>query len=288
MFKLTTPKNTASLLTVSLACALGQMGLYANSTEASPLTDTHIFRAGVYEQDIDIKAAITRDPNPEQEIDFDEVLGVDDSATSFFFQYQWRFAEKWTLSAFFTRMDADGNKRATEDFTWDGQDYKAGAELNMDFDLDTYLVAADYSFIRDDRKEFGVGFGLHAFDIGTTLELKVGIQEGDGDEAASGKAVRSSGDLLAPLPNLRAYGRYMITPNWALLGSMGWLSANYEDYDGDYLFLTLLTEYRFTERFGVGFSYQVSEIDITRDTKKGSRHFDIDQYGPSIYLTYGF
>lgn len=284
MFMSATPRSTLFLSTVSL---LGMMGL-ANTAGANPLNDTHIFRAGVYEQDIDISAAITRDPYPEQDIDFDKVLGVDDSTTSFFFQYQWRFREKWDLSIFYTQMEADGKKRATRDFNWDGQDYTAGVQLSTELTLDTYLASVDYSFIRDDRKEFGMGFGLHAFDIGSTIELRAGIDQPGSGEDVSGKAVRTSSDLLAPLPNLRAYGRFMVTPKWAVIGSMGWLSANYEDYDGDYLFITLLTEYRFTERFGVGFSYQVSEIDITHDTKRGSKHFDIDQYGPSIYLTYGF
>lgn len=255
---------------------------------ADPLSDTHLFRLGVYEQDIDVAASATRRGFPEVEIDFDESLGLDESATSIFFQYQWRFKEKWTLSAFYTTLEADGEKIATRDFNWDGQDYQAGLNLSTEFNVDTYLIAADYSFIKSDRLEVGAGFGLHAFDIETTLEIEARIEDAEDGESARGRAVRNNSDLLAPLPNVRGFARYMVTPKWAVMGSLGWLSFNYEDYDGDYLFLTALTEYRFTENFGVGFAYQVSEIDVSNDNGKRKRKYDIDQYGPSIYLTYGF
>ncbi|QFU77301.1 hypothetical protein EY643_17450 [Halioglobus maricola] len=267
-----------------LACIAGSQQAVGN-----PISDTHIFRVGAYEQDIDVAASATRGGAPEVEIDFDKALGLDDSATTLFFQYQWRFKENWTLSAFYTNMSADGSNTAGRDFNWDGVDYKAGARLDTEFGVDTYLIAVDYSFIKTDKLDIGAGFGLHAFEIETDIEAEVGIvEDGNTDDSIRGRVARNTTELLAPLPNIRGFARYMITPKWAVLGSLGWLSANYEDYDGDYLFLTALTEYRFTENFGIGASYQISEIDVTNDNGNRKRAFDIDQYGPSIYLTYGF
>jgi len=154
--------------------------------------------------------------------------------------------------------------------------------LKTDFNLDTYLLAVNYSLVRDDKKELGVGFGLHAFDIDTTITGAAGLDRVEGDE------VRTSGDVLAPLPNLRFYGTYMITPKWEVSLSGGWLSFAYDDYDGGYLFLTTFTEYRFTDRFGIGVSYQAAEIDVTHKDSSGKEKFDIELYGPSIFLTYGF
>jgi hypothetical protein len=268
---------------LTLACAAVSLPSSANS-----LNDTHLFRFGIYEQDIDIKAAANRDPFPEVELDFDKVLGLDKSSQSYFFQYEWRFRDKWSLRTFYTNMEADGEQKASKDFNWDGNEFHAGFKLGTEFGVDTYLVAVDYEFMRTDKIELGVGFGLHAFDIETTIEVEGRIADVEGQELGDGRAVKSNSALLAPLPNLRVFGRYAVTPKWTVEGALGWLSANYDDYDGDYLFLTLLTEYRITDRFGVGFAYQVSEIDITKDKRNGSDSYDIDQYGPSIFISYGF
>ncbi|MEH6586105.1 MAG: hypothetical protein V7720_06075 [Halioglobus sp.] len=249
---------------------------------ASSIEDTHRFVLGVYEQDIDVTAAVTKDPLPELDINFDRVLGLEESSTTAFFSYQWRFKDKWSLQGYYSQMEADGKKIANRDFNWDGEEYTAGVRVDTDFGLDTYLLAVNYSLIRDDRKELGIGLGLHAFDIDTTIAAAVGV---DGLERAGN---RSTSELTAPLPNIRAYGTYLLTDKWEVSAALGWLSFDYDDYSGDYLFLTAFTEYRFTDRFGVGLSYQAAEIDVSHKDNRGKEEFNIDLLGPSIYLTYGF
>ena len=252
-------------------------GVLANSIE-----DTHRFRVGAYEQDIDVTGAVTASGFPEINLDFDKVLGLEESSTTLFFSYQWRFKEKWSLQAVYSQMEADGGKLATKDFNYDGVEYTAGVRLDTDFDLDTYLLAVNYSWLRDDKKEVGIGFGLHAFDIDTTIAAAIGV---DGQER---QGARNNSQLTAPLPNVRGYGTYMITPKWEVSAAVGWLSFSYDDYDGGYLYLTAFTEYRFTDRFGIGLSYQAAEIDVSHEDSKAKEEFDIELYGPSIYLTYGF
>ena len=256
-------QNRNLVIALVLACS--------NGAWASSIGDTHRFRLGAYEQDIDVTASVTRDP-----------LGLEESGTTAFLSYQWRFKEKWSLSGFYSKMDLSGKKLATRDFNYDGVEYTAGVRLETDFGLDTYLVSANYSLIRDDRKEFGVGVGLHAFDIESSIAAAVGV---DGIERAG---TRANTELTAPLPNLRAYGTFLITDRWEISAAVGWLSFNYDDYEGDYLYLTAFTEYRFTERFGIGLSYQVADIDVAHEDNSGREEFNIDLLGPSIYLTYGF
>ncbi len=249
---------------------------------ASSLQDTHTFRAGAYYQDIDIDAALTRKPFDEIEINFDSVLGMDDSATTLFAGYNWRFSEKWALGIYYSNMSADGSRSASRDFVWDGQEYQAGARIDSELELDTFLATANYSFARNDKYEWGLGVGLHAFDIETTFDARLGVS-GVVEEAR-----RSNSTVLAPLPNIRAYGTWALTPKWEINFDLGWLSLNYDDYEGDYLFFHARTEYRFTERFGAGISFQAAEIDVEVDRRRGNDSFDIDLYGPSLYLTYGF
>ena len=274
-------KKSAFSRVVKLAAVFVPI-LFSAVALGNSLEDTHRFRLGAYKQDIDVTGSVTKNPLPEVELDFDKVLGLEDSSETYFFSYQWRFKEKWSLQAFYSQLGATGKKIATKDFNYDGVEYTAGAKLETDFDLDTYLLAVNYSFVHDDKKEFGVGFGLHAFDIDTTIAGAVGV----GGEERGG--VRTSGEVVAPLPNLRFFGTYMITSKWEVSLSGGWLSFSYDDYDGDYLFLTAFTEYRFTDNFGIGISYQVAEIDVAHEDSSGKEKFDMELYGPSIFLTYGF
>ena len=95
-------------------------------------------------------------------------------------------------------------------------------------------------------------------------------------------------DILAPLPNIRAQGFYAITPRWAVSGAVGWLSANYGDYDGGFTYFHGRTLYRFTERFGVGVGYQYVDVDVEHDGERGNSGFDIQFSGPTASLSYSF
>lgn len=256
--------------------------LFSAAALSNSLEDTHRFRVGIYEQDIDVRASLTKPPLPEFEIDFDKLLGLEESSETIFLSYQWRFKEKWSLQASYSKLEESAEKIATKDFNYGGQEYTAGILLDSEFDLDTYLLVANYSFVHDDKKELGVGLGLHMFDINTQITSVVGVEE------VAQTRMRTRGDLLAPLPNLRAYGTYMVTPKWEVSLKAGWLSLTYGDYDGSYLFLTLYTEYRVTDRFGIGMSYQAAEIDVSHEDNSGKEKFDMELYGPSIFLTYGF
>lgn len=236
----------------------------------------------MYTQDVDLNAAVQEDPFPKVTVDFDNVLGLEDSSETTFLSYQWRYSEKWSLQVYYSQFEGEGEKRATRDFNYDGEEYTAGALLESEFNLDTILVSTSYSFVRDSSKEFGLGFGLHAFDIETSISAEVGLQ------GIHREGTRVSEEVLAPLPNLRVYGTYMITPKWEVQATAGWLSFSYDDYDGDYLFVTFITEYRITDHFGLGVAYQIAEIDVEFDDSKSSNEFNFDLYGPSVFLGYGF
>jgi hypothetical protein len=250
------------------------------------IRDTHTFNLGFASQDADIKATSSLDPLPPIEIDLTDDLGMDDNSDSIYASYRWRFAEKWSLSATYQRLDLDGSGAATKDFNFDGEDFSAGIAIDSEFNMDTYRVDVGYSFIRNDNWEVLVGAGLHAFDIETVITGRLEIESDLGDVVREAKS--KSTDFLAPLPNLRGAVTYMISPNWEVNAGIGWLSLEIDNIDGDYRYGEIGTEYRFTDQFGIGANYQISEIDVTSVERDGFDEVDVEFSGPSIYLTYGF
>ena len=73
-----------------------------------------------------------------------------------------------------------------------------------------------------------------------------------------------------------------------LVGTLGWLSLEYEQYDGSFSYIHARTVYRLTEHFGIALGYQFLDMDLTVDRTRGDAGFDIQFNGPSLHLAYSF
>jgi hypothetical protein len=275
--------NAYKTPTIFVLTALFSTGAMA---AGNSIRDTHSFRLGIYSQDAEITVQSTIDPFPPIEIDLTDDLNLDDSSESIFFNYRWRFKEKWSLSATFQRLELDGNDVAGFDFNYDGQQITAGAEVETQFDMDTYFIDVAYSIVRNDKWEVLFGAGIHAFDFDISLASTI-LLESEGEEDVL-ETISASADVLAPLPNLRFGTTYVIMPRWEVNAGVGWLSLEVDNIEGKYTYFELGTEYRFTDRFGIGATYQLSKIDVTATESNKVEKFDVEFSGPSIYLSYGF
>lgn len=77
---------------------------------------------------------------------------------------------------------------------------------------------------------------------------------------------------------------YLIDIGYSFVRSERWevmLGAGLHAFDFE-------TEYRITERFGIGATYQYSEINVTSDNSIGYDELEVDFSGPNLYLSYGF
>ena len=95
-------------------------------------------------------------------------------------------------------------------------------------------------------------------------------------------------ELLAPLPNIRLQGFYALDSRWSLNGSLGWMSANIDEWSGDFLYLSGRVQFRFTDRLGVALGYQFTDVDVRRKQRNRQSEYDLEFSGPSLQLTYGF
>lgn len=274
-----TGKSQANLA-VLLSFSAGAMAA-GNSIE-----DTHYFRLGMFSQNADISATSVIDPLPPIEIDLTDDLDLDDTSDAIYLNYRWRFKEKWSLHVAYQRLELDGNGSTGFDFNFDGIEFAGGLDVATEFDMDTYLIDVGYSLIRNDKWEVVVGAGIHAFDFETSLTARAELDI-DGESIAR-EGVRANADALAPLPNLRGAVTYMISPRWEVNASIGWLSLEIDDFDGSYTFVDIGTEYRFGDRFGIGATYQIANMNVKVDNSDGFDEVDVEFTGPSIYLSFGF
>jgi hypothetical protein len=84
------------------------------------------------------------------------------------------------------------------------------------------------------------------------------------------------------------FGSYALNMEWAVSGSVGWMSLNYEDYQGDLLRANAVIDYRPFRNFGLGLGYNFSELDVVHEKRLHTDSFDMDFSGPILYIKAGF
>lgn len=269
---------------------LSSYGLQAQEPEqqqANPihpqLTATHTLTLGAFQQDAD--ASFYADTNnqvtPKTEIDLGD-LGMKESDLSWLAEYRYRMSDKWMLSVGGYKFDTSGSKESQKTFEYNGVKFETGAKVDSTLTLDTYILDVMYKVYGSDRAYLFVGGGVHVTDIGVELEAKGFINDLEG----AGK--RSNDDLLAPLPNLRAQGMYAFSPKWSISGTTGWLSLNYDDYEGSFAYISGRVSYLFNDHLGFGLGYQLLDMDFNVKRKNGEAGMDLQFNGPSAYITYIF
>ena len=261
---------------------LTSIGLPVQAESFPSLVDAkHTFTLGGFRQSMDGKFYANPDNFNKAVIDFGN-LDADDTDNTIMYEYTYRPNEKWLLSLGVFQFEADGRVVIDKELEYDGVVFEVGADLETNLEVDTYMFEVMYRVYKTDRAEIMLGGGLHMFDFNTAIESKVFVGEQEHTDS------ESSDDIFAPLPNFRAHGFYAITQKWALSGSLGWLSANYEDYEGAFTYARASITYRVSEHFGAGVGYQYVDVDITEEREHGEAGFDIQFYGPTVYLSYSF
>ncbi|WP_439106219.1 hypothetical protein [Congregibacter sp.] len=123
---------------------------------------------------------------------------------------------------------------------------------------------------------------MHALDFGVGLSGRIEVDGDDREAAAAGTT------LLAPVPNLRGSASWAMNDRvfFTLVG--GWLSANVDEYEGNFRYAHLRGFYRMGKQFGVSLGYQITDIDIKQTRARSTIDLNAQLDGPTVTLTYSF
>lgn len=69
-------------------------------------------------------------------------------------------------------------------------------------------------------------------------------------------------------------------------GSLGWLGANIDDYEGKLVIGSAFVDYRINDNWTLGAGYQVIDIDLKIDDSPDEQEYNIELPGFSLNLTY--
>ncbi len=243
----------------------------------------HTIIVGAYWQNADAEfyANVDAQQIPNTKIDLGD-LGMSESDTSVMAEYRYRLNEKWLFSLGGYIFRTDGSVESKKTFNYDGVEFEAGVQLDSKLKMDTYIADILYNVYSTEKSSIFIGGGFHVANIKTELETKVFV----GDQERTGAS--GGDDLLAPLPNLRMQGIYAFSPKWVLTGTVGWLSLNYDDYEGSFTYLHARLGYNITEHFSVSAGYQFLSMDYSVKRKRSEAGTDLQFSGPTLQLGYHF
>ena len=249
--------------------------------------DSFSFSIGGMEHNGDGSIASTRNSLPIDRLTFAD-LGLGDDTGIDWAKFRWHFADAWQFSLTYSSFDAAGFNSATESGNYDGTEWEIGASLTSNLELEFFIVDVNWAFLKTEKGRLGVGAGIHAADF--DFDLLVEVFGSIGGEGGSELIVvgREEASELAPLPNLSLAGGYRIAENVYFDAGIGWLSLSYDRYEGRLFAARSAVEWRAWKNVGFGLGYQHVDIEVDVEGSRSDERYDLEFYGPILFMSVGF
>ena len=243
--------------------------------------DKYMIYGGLMYYDVDGTFSSTKKGRRKVELDMDD-LGLDQTEWAITLGARINITKRLILNLDYFGYHQDATKKAEFAFNYDDAVIDAGARVDSNLDMDVYVVNLGYALVHTDRIRFGIGLGAHVADLSLKISGKVRV---NGEEIDLGEG---NEQLLAPAPDVYAFGAVALTDRLALRFSGGWMSLSYQDYSGSLTFANALLEYWPFKHVGIGGGYRYLHADIEYETDDKKEEYDITFPGPIVYLIVGF
>lgn len=268
------------VLLAVIAAMLFPTGIHAQDTdEYHPwLSDRFNVALGAFarQQGFKIRADGS---DPEEEIDFDESLGVDDDDVSASLTFRWNFGEKWSVWGQAWDVNASGGQELTEDIEFEDLVFKQGSFVKAGVENTVVRLFFGRKFSSGPKHEFGLGAGLHYLEISAFIEgrayvndVEIGLAKGDVD--ADG-----------PLPNIGGWFYYSPSKRWLLEARLDWLEASVGDYSGGIWNSSVGVNFQAFKNVGFGLNYQYFSLDVDVDKDDWHGGAEVLYRGPFLSMT---
>lgn len=281
-------KNSLLLISCALILSIASGPVLAQDYDYHPqLSDTFTASLGYMRSSNSLKIEAddpSRPDIPGDEIDFEDSLGVSGHSNLFNGQISWKFGEtkKWRLAGQYFSNNAKGSAVITEDIEWDGITWREGSFLESGVKLAITRVFVGRSLIKNAQNDFGIGAGIHNFDLKMFIEGEVKF---DDDTTGFREASISENQIL---PNIGAW--YMFSParNWLFHARADWIGASIGDYSGHMWNITAGVGYQPWRHVGFDLSWQYFDVDISVDKDDWRGGANMTYSGPVLAVTFGW
>ena len=247
------------------------------------LTDPFQITLGVYFPDHEVRIRVNGSAElPDDEIDFEQEVGLKQTDEIVAGTFHWKFGEKWNLQMQYFESKRTNSLILEEDIEWEDYILREGSSLGAGIEMKILRVFFGRTFHTGPRHQFGAGAGIHWMELDAFAEGEFFF-----DDKSTGFR-RESVSAEAPLPNIGAWYIYSPSARWAVISRFDWLHASIDEYSGGLINAAVGVNYQATEHFGVGVNYQYFELDadIKKDSWRGT--LDVTFDGLLAYLSFNW
>jgi hypothetical protein len=262
----------------------GNIGIaYNNDIFRTPEYEGELFRAGgfefrlgMYSNQSDSKI-IQRpiDGSPPEEIDVEDVLGVNRRKSIIHFEGVYRFAHFHRLEIGHFQLGRDSDNTLLTDIRLGDEIFPEGTQINVEADLRVTKVAYGFSLMNDAQKELGILAGIHI----TNYEALVVAPD-------TGQRVETS--INTPLPVIGAFGSVALGPKTDLSANLQLFRMEFDHYSGSLNTFYLGFAHYFTDTIGAGIGYNVYLMNLGSDGDDLRGTLKMRHHGPIVFASFNF
>ncbi|WP_020210848.1 hypothetical protein [Gilvimarinus chinensis] len=251
--------------------------------------DTNIeLKLGAFAQTTDATVSAARDGGEGTDLSL-QTLGHNDSETNFWFSGTWQFSERWQLWGNISQFDSQGSidrnfyfEFGDIDIPTDIESVDGNLQVDSTFNADLYILNLGYQLYKTETVKIDAGLGVHVVKFGMDIDATLLANE------QSESLGSESSDVTAPLPNIVLFGQWNVTNRIEVSSTVGWLSLDYDDYEGDLTALEVEIDYALTSNLGLGAGYRYIDYGLTKHGDRLTSSFDSLFEGPTVYAVMRF
>ena len=234
------------------------------------------FRIGVYRNSVDstiIQSPV--DDSGQEEVDVEDVLGVNRRKSVINFDGVFRFAHYHRIEIGHFELGRDSETTLLTDVRLGDETFPAGTEISVDAELRVTKAAYGFSLMNDAQKELGVLAGVHI----TNYQANVVAPE-------TGQQVETS--INTPLPVIGAYGSVALGAKTDLSANLQLFRMEFDHYSGSLNNLYLGLTHYFGDSLGTGIGYNIylMNLDSPDEDLRGS--LKLRHHGPIVFASLRF
>lgn len=255
---------------------------WAQEVDRNPLlVDKFYIEAGIFipQKELKLKASGESDNS---DIDFSESFNFNDNQVTPFLNFEWRWNEKWRLTAEGFAVNNAARAELDRDIVLDSITFEKGTFARAGVDLAVFRIFVGRIISSGPKHSLGAGLGVHLMNIGLFIEGEVLTSEGDR------KFDKKSMDLLLPLPNIGGWYHWTPTPKWALVARVDWFAITIDKYSGGLWDIAPGVRYQFIKNFGMGLDYRFFFLNARVAEGAFDGRFQMDFSGPLVTLHANF
>ncbi|HKF42031.1 MAG TPA: hypothetical protein VKG01_02925 [Thermoanaerobaculia bacterium] len=245
------------------------------------------FRIGGIFASFSTEIIASRPGAPGSDINFTSEGLTDDHKNTFRGEGYWNFAGRSYLDFGYVKFSLEGSKQITKDFTFNGDVYKAGAQVSGETSSQYIYGAYRYGIVKNPNVHFGLSLGVSYAKLSAKLSATAGVQRPDGTVIQGGASTERS--ISVPVPLLGADLEFQLAKGLTVMARVRGVGVTIDPYSGSWIEGAAGLNWYFGEHFGVGGAYEYQKITLKKDeSTPDAFRFEQRYDGPRAYFLLTF